>query len=212
MLDGFASLHGLPGAQLLAVHPGRAHPLVDWYGLNPGSETAIGTSSPVAVAAVATTLAPYAAGLIALVVKAMLVRFRTGARHYDLTASGNGILADLDTTISPCSTVYPRAAIIIGGVAGVLYCIGSEVSILLHLKDPLDAIAVHCWNGAWPDRPGLCSAQDLIQNAYDTIPTIADPRLHYGCFVGGPARRAAHRRPLHCRLGGGEHGHRLRHP
>ena len=53
-----------------------------WYGFNPGSETAIlgaGTSNPVAVAAVSTTLAPCSAGLTALFVKAMIVRFRTGA-------------------------------------------------------------------------------------------------------------------------------------
>ena len=55
-----------------------------WYGFNPGSETAIlgaGTSNPVAVAAVATTLAPCASGLTALFVKAMIVRFRTGTRY-----------------------------------------------------------------------------------------------------------------------------------
>jgi len=50
-----------------------------------------------------------------------------GARHYDLMAFGNGTLAGLVAITSPCSTVYPWAAIIIGGVAGVLYCIGSEV-------------------------------------------------------------------------------------
>ncbi len=57
-----------------------------WYGFNPGSETAIlgaGTSNPVQVAAVATTLAPCASGLTALFVKAMIVRFRTGACAQD---------------------------------------------------------------------------------------------------------------------------------
>ena len=49
-----------------------------------------------------------------------------GARHYDLMAFGNGTLAGLVAITSPCSTVYPWAALIIGGVAGVLYCIGSE--------------------------------------------------------------------------------------
>jgi Amt family ammonium transporter len=160
-----------------------------WYGFNPGSETAIlpaGTSNPVAVAAVATTLAPCSSGLTALVVKAMIVRFRTGARHYDLMAFGNGTLAGLVAITSPCSTVYPWAAIIIGGVSGVLYCIGSEVSIILHLDDPLDAIAVHCWNGTWGlIAPGLFSAEDLIANAYGNIPTTTNPRTHFGCFLGG---------------------------
>ena len=52
-----------------------------------------------------------------------------GARHYDLMAFGNGTLAGLVAITSPCSTVYPWAAIIIGGVSGVLYCIGSEVRL-----------------------------------------------------------------------------------
>ena len=51
----------------------------------------------------------------------------TGGRHYDLMAFGNGTLAGLVAITSGCSTVYPWAALIIGGVAGVLYCIGSEV-------------------------------------------------------------------------------------
>lgn len=39
-----------------------------------------------------------------------------------------------------------------------------QVSLKLHLDDPLDAIAVHCWNGAWGlISPGLFAAQDLIR-------------------------------------------------
>jgi len=52
-----------------------------WYGFNPGSQTAIllaGTSNPVQVAAVATTLAPATSGLTALFVKATLSKMRTG--------------------------------------------------------------------------------------------------------------------------------------
>ena len=60
------------------------------------------------------------------------------------------------------------------------------MSIILHLDDPLDAIAVHCWNGTWGlISPGLFSAEDLINNAYGNIPTTTNPRTHYGCFLGG---------------------------
>jgi Amt family ammonium transporter len=58
--------------------------------------------------------------------------------------------------------------------------------VKLHLDDPLDAIAVHCWNGTWGlIAPGLFSAQNLINNAYGTVPGTTDMRLHYGCFLGG---------------------------
>jgi len=39
-----------------------------------------------------------------------------------------------------------------------------QVSLMLHLDDPLDAIAVHCWNGTWGlIAPGLFSTQVFIQ-------------------------------------------------
>ena len=68
---------------------------------------------------------------------------------YDVMVMGNGALAGLVAITAGCSTVYPWAAIIIGAVAGAIYCGASRVSILLHLDDPLDAIAVHAWNGVW---------------------------------------------------------------
>jgi len=40
----------------------------------------------------------------------------------------------------------------------------AQVSIMLHLDDPLDAIAVHAWNGTWGlIAPGLFAAESLIQ-------------------------------------------------
>ncbi len=53
-----------------------------WYGFNPGSATAIlpaGTSLPVQLAAVNTTLAPCASGFTGLFFKAILTKIRTGA-------------------------------------------------------------------------------------------------------------------------------------
>lgn len=44
------------------------------------------------------------------------------------------------------------------------YTICVQVSVLVHLDDPLDAIAVHAWNGTWGlIAPGFFSAEALIQ-------------------------------------------------
>ena len=62
-----------------------------------------------------------------------------------------------------------------------------QVSLRLRLDDPLDAIAVHFWNGAWGlIAPGFFSAKDLIANAYGGIPpTGTSPRPYYGLLLGG---------------------------
>ena len=50
-----------------------------WYGFNPGSQlNLIGYSDPVANAAVTTTIAPAAAGLSAIVVKAVIGKITIG--------------------------------------------------------------------------------------------------------------------------------------
>jgi Ammonium Transporter Family len=63
---------------------------------------------------------------------------------------------------------------------------GRQVSLMAKLDDPLDAIAVHAWNGTWGViAPGLFAAKDLIANAYGNIPTTTTPRAYYGAFMGG---------------------------
>ena len=45
-----------------------------------------------------------------------------------------------------------------------LLCVGPQVSVKLHLDDPLDAIAVHAWNGTWGViAVGFFASQRLIQ-------------------------------------------------
>jgi tetrahydromethanopterin S-methyltransferase subunit C len=63
---------------------------------------------------------------------------------YDIMVMGNGALAGLVAITSGCSTVQPWAAVIIGIVAGSLYCIGSKVSILAKVSNaPLAPRPMH---------------------------------------------------------------------
>lgn len=50
---------------------------------------------------------------------------------YDVGVMGNGALAGLVAITAGCSTVYPWGAVAIGFVGGIVYVVGSRVSVLL---------------------------------------------------------------------------------
>jgi Amt family ammonium transporter len=164
-----------------------------WYGFNPGSQLILvgGTNSDaVANAALTTTIAPGVAGMSALFAKSFIGRKAAGRMTYDVGVMGNGCLAGLVAITAGCSTVYPWGAVCIGAVAGFLYVLGSRVSILLRLDDPLDAIAVHAWNGTWGViAVGFFAGKGLIAASYGTNPYSPDANnpefRQWGCFLGG---------------------------
>ena len=55
---------------------------------------------------------------------------------YDVGVMGNGALAGLVAITSGTSTLYPWAAIIVGFIAGALYCLGSRASIFMKVLRP----------------------------------------------------------------------------
>ena len=66
---------------------------------------------------------------------------------FDLLQAMNGSLAGLVSITSACGVVEPWAAVVIGGMAGVLYLYGSKLLVRLRLDDAVDAIPVHMFNG-----------------------------------------------------------------
>lgn len=161
-----------------------------WYGFNPGSALVLtgGGALVAAHCAVTTTLSAAGGCVSTLAILLALRYFTTGHVVWDVIGAGNGALAGLVGITAACSVVEPWAAIIIGLVSGLVYVIASAfVAHVIKVDDPLDAIAVHAFCGAW----GLIAAagfadQDLLRQAgYNFINSHPDA---YGYFMGGDGR------------------------
>lgn len=88
-----------------------------WYGFNTGSTYLWGSPSPLAAqrAAMNTTLAASASGLVALLLGSWL------GGTYDLRLCCNGVLSGLVTVTAMCGFVDPYAAVVCGAIAGGTY-------------------------------------------------------------------------------------------
>jgi Amt family ammonium transporter len=114
-----------------------------WFGFNAGS-TLAGGDLRVGVVAVNTMLAS-AAGAVS----SMLYMWRFYGKP-DISMIANGFLAGLVAITAPCAFVNSVSAVIIGLVAGILLCVAVFfVERVLKIDDPVGAISVHGFNGAW---------------------------------------------------------------
>jgi len=115
-----------------------------WFGFNPGS-TLAGGDLRIAVVAVNTMLAG-ATGAFASMLYMWLVR----SGKPDPSMMCNGMLAGLVAITAPCAFVTAPAACLIGLIAGVLVVEAAFfIERSLKIDDPVGAIAVHGFNGAW---------------------------------------------------------------
>jgi ammonium transporter, Amt family len=114
-----------------------------WFGFNAGS-TLAGTDLRIAVVATNTMLAGAAGGFTSWVY--MWIRYGKP----DISMAANGMLAGLVGITAPCAFVTAPAAVLIGGVAGIL-CTVSVFFFerVMKIDDPVGAISVHGVNGAW---------------------------------------------------------------
>ena len=111
-----------------------------WFGFN----TLAATGVTVALVAVNTMLASAAGAAGAM----FYTYFKIDKFEPGMTA--NGFLAGLVSITASCAFVQPWAAVLIGLLAGLLVCVAnSVVEHLFHLDDPVGAIAVHGFCGAW---------------------------------------------------------------
>jgi ammonium transporter, Amt family len=114
-----------------------------WYGFNPGSTLSAMDFVGIGRVATNTTLAACAAGLTAMMYAYTL------SKKWDVGFTVNGFLAGLVAITCPCYWVSPTGAILLGGVAGVVVCLGVELLEWLRIDDPIGAVPVHGLCGIW---------------------------------------------------------------
>jgi Amt family ammonium transporter len=161
MIGGFSALAGvlLVGPRIgkfrhgkPVVIPGHSLPLAflgtlilafGWVGFNGGS-TLNGNDPYIGLVIANTFLAAGAGAIMVLLITWM----KTGKPDPSLTA--NGMLAGLVAITASCGSVASWAAVLIGLIAGIIVYVGVMFNeYTLKLDDPVGAIAVHGYSGAW---------------------------------------------------------------
>jgi Amt family ammonium transporter len=141
------SPNAIPGHNIPMGVLGTVILFFGWFGFNPGSALGFtGAARNLAVIAAINTLMAGAAGGVA----AMMYMWLLGpTKKPDPGLSVNGILAGLVAITAPCAFVDSGAAVVIGLVAGVWVCLASTLLERLKIDDPVGAVPVHLFNGAW---------------------------------------------------------------
>lgn len=150
-------VHAFPGHNIVIGSLGVFILWFGWYGFNGAAAT---TGSQLASIFAATTIAP----AVATVVCMIFTWFRYGKP--DVSMCLNASLAGLVAVTAPCDVVDGAGSIIIGAVAGVLVVFGVWFcDNVIHVDDPVGAIAVHFCNGIWGTiAVGLFAAPSVPEN------------------------------------------------
>ena len=112
-----------------------------WYGFNGAAATSMEQLGSIFLT---TTIAP----AVATVVCMIFTWIKYGKP--DVSMCLNASLAGLVAITAPCDVTDAFGAIIIGAVAGLLVVFGVWLlDHVLHIDDPVGAVAVHCMNGIW---------------------------------------------------------------
>jgi len=117
-----------------------------WYGFNPGSMLLISNTTAatvVARSAVTTTLSA-AGGCLA---QLFLCWFQTA--QWDMINACNGLLTGLVSITAAAPVVEPWAAVIIGAIGAVIFNYGGKLLLKFKIDDPLEAVNMHAFGGAW---------------------------------------------------------------
>ncbi len=130
-----------------------------WYGFNGAAAT---TTDQLASIFLTTTIAP----AVATVVCMLFTWIKYGKP--DVSMSLNASLAGLVAITAPCDVTDAAGSAIIGIVSGLLVVFGVWfLDNVLHVDDPVGAVAVHFCNGLWGTLAvGLFATPDAPESAY----------------------------------------------
>ena len=133
----------IPGHNIPMAYLGTFILAFGWFGFNAGS-TLAGNDSHIGIIATNTALASCAGAMVAALLT--WVKFDKP----DPSFMANGMLAGLVGITAPCAFVDAWAAVVIGGVAGVLVVFSALfIEETLKIDDPVGAISVHGTCGIW---------------------------------------------------------------
>jgi Amt family ammonium transporter len=153
-----------------------------WYGFNPGSTLSAMDMGGIARVAANTTLAACGGGLIAVIIGYAM------NKKWDAGFITNGFLAGLVAITASCYWVSPFGAVCLGGIAGALVILGTELLEYLRIDDPVGAWPVHGLNGIWGTLSigFFATGEYQIAGSSNTgTPAVAVGEGLKGLFYGG---------------------------
>ncbi|MBR1391313.1 MAG: ammonium transporter [Lachnospiraceae bacterium] len=163
-------VNAIPGHNLIIGALGVFILWLGWYGFNGAAATDVPTLGSVFLT---TTVAP----AVATVVCMLFTWIKYGKP--DVSMCLNASLAGLVAITAPCDVTDCAGAAIIGAVSGLLVVFGVWLlDNVLHIDDPVGAVAVHMFNGIWGTI-----AVGLF--ATSSAPGFAVAGIHEGLFYGG---------------------------
>jgi len=167
----------MPGHHIPMAMLGTFILLFGWFGFNAAS-TLAATDHRFAVIATNTAIAAAVGAVIAM----WWVQLRTAEHKADPGMMANGMLAGLVAITAPCAFVQPWAAVVIGGIAGVIVVESVWFFERRGVDDPVGAISVHGVCGAW----GVLSVGLLSDGSYggDWNGTGSSTQNIWGLFYG----------------------------
>ncbi len=112
-----------------------------WYGFNGAAATTVPQMGSIFLT---TTVAPATATVVCMI----FTWLKYGKP--DVSMCLNASLAGLVAITAGCDVTNCAGALIIGAVSGLLVCFGVWfLDNVIHVDDPVGAVAVHCLNGIW---------------------------------------------------------------